>query len=46
MGQPEFYLGEVTKKLDANGVLTDLATKEYITKFWAAFLKRIGDRGV
>ncbi len=41
MGQPEFYLGEVAKKLDANGVLTDPGTKEQIAKFWGAFLKEI-----
>jgi chromate reductase len=42
MGQPEFYLGGVSKKLDANGVLVDPGTKEFIAKFWEAFLKEIG----
>lgn len=41
MGQPEFYLGEFTKKFDADGVLTDQATKDRILKFWDAFLKDI-----
>jgi chromate reductase len=45
MGQPEFYLNEVTKKLDANGVLTDEATKEHIAKFWAAFVDEINHQG-
>ncbi len=42
LGQPEFYLGGVTTKLDANGVLVDPATKEHIATFWGAFLKEIG----
>jgi chromate reductase len=41
MGQPEFYLGGVAAKLDANGVLVDPPTKEYITKFWSSFLKEV-----
>lgn len=41
MGQPEFYLGEFTKKFDADGALTDQATKDRILKFWDAFLKDI-----
>jgi chromate reductase len=41
MGQPEFYLGGVTTKLDANGVLTDESTKEHIAKFWDSFIKAI-----
>jgi chromate reductase len=41
MGQPEFYLGEITKKIDASGAITDPATKDHIAKFWEAFLAQI-----
>ena len=41
MGQPEFYLGGVAKKLDAGGVLTDSDTKERIAKFWEAFITEV-----
>jgi chromate reductase len=41
MGQPEFYLGGITTKLDANGVLIDPDTKEHIAKFWESFTKAI-----
>ncbi len=38
MGQPEFYLGEIAKKIDESGALVDAATKEHILKFWQTFL--------
>jgi chromate reductase len=41
MGQPEFYVGMGAEKF-TDGVLTDEATKEHITKGWAAFLAFIG----
>lgn len=44
MGQPEFFLGEVTKKLDAEGLLVDASTKEHIGKFWDAFIKDVARR--
>ncbi len=45
MGQPEFYLGGVATKFDANGVLTDPSTKEHIARFWDAFIKEIRATG-
>jgi chromate reductase len=37
MQQPELYIGNVTKLLDANGKLQDDATRAHLTKFAAAF---------
>ena len=37
LGQPEFYFSGADKKFDADGNLTDEATKEHIKKAYAAF---------
>lgn len=36
--QPEFYLGKVAEKFNAEGILTDDETRTKITELWAAFV--------
>jgi chromate reductase len=36
--QPEFYLANVAEKFDAEGKLTDEATRKKITEFWNVFV--------
>ena len=38
MGQPEFYLSGVTKKIGPDGLISDEDTRNYITTFIEAFL--------
>ncbi|MET0244738.1 MAG: NAD(P)H-dependent oxidoreductase [Flavitalea sp.] len=35
--QPEFYLSEASKKIDADGNITDETTKKLVYDLWAAF---------
>ena len=36
--QPEFYLGKVAEKFNAEGKLTDDETRAKINELWAAFV--------
>ncbi|MEK7613424.1 MAG: NADPH-dependent FMN reductase [Patescibacteria group bacterium] len=38
MGQPEFYLSGVKEKIDTDGTVRDVPTKERVEKFLASFL--------
>ncbi|RYG05805.1 MAG: NADPH-dependent oxidoreductase [Chitinophagaceae bacterium] len=35
--QPEFYLSEASKKIDADGNITDETTKKLVYEFWGSF---------
>ncbi|HEX4104077.1 MAG TPA: NAD(P)H-dependent oxidoreductase [Candidatus Paceibacterota bacterium] len=45
LGQPELYVNNAGQKISEQGVLTDVATKEHIAKFWEALLAEVR-RGV